>query len=131
MVVHVQGNAYDLYLHYREYKLLMRRNIARNCLTQLRIPWKYTDSFSTISAHPNNLFYRYRMPLKQILQDKNVIIELNATHWEIKLFFVNIWTADIIYAGFINLVHICFLPFPYVVHEPDPQILAIGTILGE
>ena len=45
-----------------------------------------TDSFSTISAHPNNHFCRYRMSLMQILH-KNIIIEINETHWEIKLIF--------------------------------------------
>ena len=64
------------------------------------------DSFSTISAHPNHNFHRYRMSLKQILYDKNLMLEINATHWEINLiFFMNIWTADIIDVGFINLVH--------------------------
>ena len=45
-----------------------------------------TDSFSTISAHPNNHFYRYWMSLNEILHYKNLIIERNATHREIKLF---------------------------------------------
>ena len=70
-----------------------------------------TDSFSTISAHSNNHFYRYKMSLKQILHDKNFIIEIIATRWEIDLiFFVNIWNADIIEVGLINL-HIYFYFF--------------------
>ena len=97
MVVHVHGNVPDLHLHYRENQLLMRRNCtwhlfvmkgsANICyLTQLRFPWKY----SAISAHPNIHFYRHRMSLKQIWHDKNLIIEINATHLEINLIFS--WT---------------------------------------
>ena len=42
------------------------------------------------------------MSLKQILHGKSLIIEINETHWEIKLNkFDNIWNADIIDVGFI------------------------------
>ena len=66
----------------------------------------FTNMFSIISVHPHNYFYRYGMSLKQILHDKILIIEINATDWVIGLiFFVNIWN-DITDIGFINLIHI-------------------------
>ena len=46
-----------------------------------------TNSFSTISAHSYNYFYRYGMSLKQILYDNILIIEINTTFWEIGLIF--------------------------------------------
>ena len=119
-VVHVHGDAHDLYLHYRHYQRLMRRNctwVLKGSITRytcmlfntiansLEI---LTDSFSTRSAHPDNHLCRYRMSLKQILHDINLIIEINTTHWDIKLIFMNILTSDNIDVGFINLVHIIF-----------------------
>ena len=66
-----------------------------------------TNSFSTISAHSYNYFYRYGLSLKQILLDNILIIEINTTFGEIGLiFFVNIWNADITDIGLINLIHI-------------------------
>ena len=71
----------------------------------------FTNSFSMISVHLHNYFYRYGMSLKQILHDKILIIEINATDWVIGVIcFVNIWN-DITDIGFINLIHI-FSTFP-------------------
>ena len=71
-----------------------------------------TDSFSTISAHPNNHFYRYRMSLKQILHAKNLIIEMQVidrSNW----FFS--WTYDMLISLMSVLIiwSILFLLFPY------------------
>ena len=41
--------------------------------------------------HANNNLYRYRMSLKQILNDKIIIIKINANNPAFKMFFVNIF----------------------------------------
>ena len=48
----------------------------------------FTNSFSIISVQPHNYFYRYGVSLKQILHDKILIIEINATYWVIGLTFL-------------------------------------------
>ena len=100
---------HNLHSHYREYQLLMKRNgtwhvcderitkyvlfnTNANCLEIL------TDSLqefnSRISTHTDDHFFMYRMSLKQILHDKNIKIEIHATHWEVQLNFA--WTYKIL-----------------------------------
>ena len=103
-----------LHLHFREYQRLMRRNGTDIILwwkdRQIYTLFSTTTNSLEISAHSYNHFDRYKMSLKQNLHYKNIMIEINATHWEIKLILFS-WTydTDIIDVGFINLVHIFLL----------------------
>ena len=59
--------------------------------------------FNNNSPHQKNISM-YRMSQKQIVHDKNIIIDINATHWEIKFIFSLTYELRI-YVAFINLVH--------------------------
>ena len=113
MVVHVHGNVHNLlcitmninfWWEQPVHDIFFIKDFTKNMLfiTTTNSLEILTDSFSTMLAHPKNHCYRYRMSLKQILHGKSLIIEINETHWEIKLNkFDNIWNADIIDVGFI------------------------------
>ena len=118
IAVRVHGHVRDLHLHYREYQLLMRRNawlmtflVMKGSPDILEI---LTDSFSTISAQPNSNFHMCRMPQNQMLHDKNIIIDINTTHWKIKLIVFS-WTYEllILLMSVLSIWSIFFSTFTY------------------
>ena len=116
LVIYLHGTEHHMHLHYCEYQLLMRRNGAWHfivmmgspniCyLTQLRIPWKYSQ------IHFQQFLWVWNIT-KADLAWQNLIIDINATIYASWFVFANIWNADITNVGFINMSIFVFI-FPY------------------